>query len=36
MNSFVVANCTFDGISGAPNPLCTVTGTEQITTFYPM
>jgi hypothetical protein len=27
MNSFVVSNCTYDGTSGDPNPLCLVTGT---------
>jgi hypothetical protein len=27
MNSFVVPNCTYDGTSGDPNPLCYVIGT---------
>ncbi len=27
MSSFTVTNCTYDGTSGDPNPLCTITGT---------
>jgi hypothetical protein len=34
MNSFVVSNCTYDGTSGDPNPLCLVTGTVNGKNLY--
>ena len=34
MNSFVVLNCTFDGTSGDPNPICQVIGTVNKKTVY--
>ena len=34
MNSFVVSNCTYDGTSGDPNPLCLVTGAVNGRSVY--
>ena len=34
MNSFVVLNCTFDGTSGDPNPICQVVGTVNKKNVY--
>lgn len=34
MNSFVISNCTYDGTSGDPNPLCLVTGTVNGKNLY--
>jgi hypothetical protein len=35
MNSFAVSNCTYDGTSGDPNPLCILTGTVNGMNVYP-
>jgi hypothetical protein len=35
MNSFVISNCTYDGTSGDPNPICIVTGTVNSWKVYP-
>jgi hypothetical protein len=34
MGLFAVSNCTYDGTSGSPNPLCTVTGTVNGRNVY--
>jgi hypothetical protein len=35
MTTFVVSNCTYDGTSGDPNPLCYVIGTVNGWNVYP-
>jgi hypothetical protein len=34
MNSFVISNCSYDGTSGDPNPLCLVTGAVNGRSVY--
>lgn len=36
MNSYSVLNCTYDGTSGDPNPLCLVLGSVNGTNVFPL